>query len=406
MLRIVKPRELTFLLFILLFLLPHAQAGTWHDLRKSRAFQEPDRGAPQQQLPSVCYGDKQKYGVKGENGTATFIWTAYTFLSNGTRVDVAPSDITLLNPLGDSISINWKDKDNANVGGIYTIKVVQQTACGLSTPYKTDLVVNTSDMLARKEFVEFCENEPPYKIDFSKLATFQDATRLYIHPSTSPLSTPELTVADTVTQRVRYYLPDYSCAYAGVKAVLIPPPSFDLGPDIAIRDDDEHQIDVYDPSFAKYEWSTDNTAAAWWAYVTPNTSSITLHGYDGSQFIRLKVTSDKGCSSTDSIQVTALAETLLRIPAAFTPNGDGINDTWELGIDPTTRHPSTIPEVTEVRVYDRWGSLVWYKNDGYEPWNGVDMRGRVLPVDSYHYEIVYIEGKEQKLARGSVTIVR
>ena len=104
--------------------------------------------------------------------------------------------------------------------------------------------------------------------------------------------------------------------------------------------------------------------------------------------------------------MTALAETLLRIPAAFTPNGDGINDTWELGVDPTARHPSTIPEVTEVRVYDRWGSLVWYKNDGYEPWDGVDMRGRVLPVDSYHYEIVYIEGNEQKLARGSVTIVR
>lgn len=405
---IVKPRELAFLFFILLFLLPHVQAGMRKDknLRTRGSFQEPEWGAPQQQLPSVCYGDKQKYGVKGENGTATFIWTAYTFLPNGTRVDVALSDIALLNPRGDSIAITWKDKDNANVGGLYTVEVVQQTACGLSEPYKTDVVVSTSEMLARKEFVQFCENEPPYKIDLSLLPTFQNASRLYIHPSTTPLASPEVTVTDTVTQRVKYYLPDYSCAYAGVKAVLIPPPSFDLGPDLLLRDEEEHRIDVYDPSFAKYEWFTDNTSAVWWAHVTPNTSDITVYGYDGSQFIRLKVTNEAGCAATDSIQVTALAGTLLRIPAAFTPNGDGINDTWELGVDPTTRNPSTIPEVTEMRIYDRWGSLVWYKNDGYEPWNGIDMRGRVLPVDSYHYEVVYIEGNEQKVARGSVTIVR
>jgi len=403
----VKPRELTFLFFILLLsLLPQAQAGTRKSLRTRAPFQEPEWGAPQQQLPSVCYGDKQKYGVKGENSTANFIWTAYTFLPNGTKVDIAPSNITLLNPRGDSVAITWIDRDNANVGGIYTIEVVQQTQCGLSEPYKTDLMVSTSEMLARKEFVQFCENEPPYKIDFSLLPTFQNAQRLYVHPSTTPLPSPEYTVTDTVTQRVRYYLPDYSCAYAGVKAVLNPPPAFDLGPDIFLRDEDEHQIDVYNPTFTKYEWFTDNASAPWWAYVTPNTSSITLHGYDGSQFIRLKVTNEAGCSSTDSIQITAMAETLLRIPAAFTPNGDGINDTWQIAVDPTAHRPSTIPEVTEVRVYDRWGTLVWHKNDGYEPWDGVDIRGRVLPVDSYHYEIIYIEDYQQKVARGSVTIVR
>jgi len=293
---------------------------------------------------------------------------------------VALSDIALLNPRGDSIAITWKDKDNANVGGIYTIEVVQQTACGLSMPYKTDIVVNTSDMLARKEFVEFCENEPPFKIDFSKLPTFQDATRLYIHPSSSPLSSPDLTVTDTVTQRVRYYMPDYSCAYAGVKAVLIPPPSFDLGPDIAIRDDDEHQIDVYNPSFTKYEWSTDNTTAAWWAYVTSNTSSITLHGYDGSQFIRLKVTNEAGCSSTDSIQVTALAETLLRIPAAFTPNGDGINDIFKA----KDGHQSIVS--FQATVVNRWGKQMARWNQPSEGWDGKS-GGTDAPEGAYYLNV-------------------
>lgn len=396
----------SFLVYLLLLALPQVQAGASKDLRTRGAFQEPAVGAPQKQLPSVCYGDKQKYGVKGLNGTSVFLWSVYTYLPNGTRIEVSPSDIVRLNPLGDSIAITWKDKDNAYVGGLYTIEVIQQTDCGFSRPYTTDVVVNTSEMLNRKEFVQFCENEPPYKIDFSRLPSLQNATRLYVHPSASHLTTHEYIITDTVTQRIRYYMPDYSCAYAGVKPLIIAPPKFDLGPDLSLRDDEEFNIDIYNPSYIKYDWFTDNTSAAWWAYITPNTSSITVHGYDGSQFIRLKVTNEAGCTSKDSIQITNTPETLLRIPAAFTPNGDGINDTWELGVAPMAKVHTALPEVLDVKVYDRWGALVWYKNNGYEPWDGIDIRGRVLPVDSYHYEIVYIEGDQRKIARGSVTIVR
>ena len=131
-----------------------------------------------------------------------------------------------------------------------------------------------------------------------------------------------------------------------------------------------------------------------------------MRGYEGDQRIRLKVTEENGCAVTDSIQIRAISETLLRIPAVFTPNGDGVNDTWVLALDPNVRFPSSIPEVLEVRIYDRTGSLVWYSNNGYEPWDGIDMYGRVLPVDSYHYEIIYIEDGTQKTARGAVTIVR
>lgn len=374
--------------------------------RRTHSYKEPPLGAPQEKLPSVCYGDVQKYGIKGENGTAMFFWSAYTFLSNGSRLDVDPTSIVNLSSKGDSVKITWKDRDNAKVGGIYTLEVVQKSSCGFDAPYRIDIVVNTSDMLKRKELVEYCDNIDTCVIDFSKLPTFKDYTRLYVHPSTTPLDSPIYKVTDSATRSVKFYTPDYACAYAGVKPTPIPSPKFSLGKDTTIREEDELYIDIYDRTFTKYVWYTDNPTASWWPYVSPYTSNILVRGYDGNQFVSVTVTNEKGCIASDSIQITTLVSSLLRIPAAFTPNGDGINDTWEIAVDPNIRNPTTIPEVVEVRIYDRWGSLVWYKEGTYIPWDGRDLYGRVLPVDSYHYEVNYFEDRAQKTARGSVTIIR
>ncbi len=374
--------------------------------RKQTRFEAPETGAPQEKLPAVCYGDSLKYGVKGENGKALFLWSVYTFLPNGTRVDVRLEDVVELTPLGDSVTIKWRDRDDANIGGIYTIEVMQRTACGFGLPYKTDVLVNTPDMHKPREVVEFCDDQDSCRIDLAALPSFADYTRFYLLPADTLLHSPTFYVHDTITRRVRYYTKDYTCSFGAVKAAPIPAPRFDLGRDTILKEDDELEINVYNSTFAKYEWDTDNKSTEWWASVSPYTAAITVRGYEGDQQISLRVTAENGCAVSDTIKIRAISETLLRIPAAFTPNGDGVNDTWVLGLDPNVRFPSSIPEVLEVRVYDRTGTLVWYSDDGYQPWNGIDIRGRALPVDSYHYEVIYIEENVQKTARGAVTIVR
>lgn len=408
-LRILANRVLaraSWLLLCLLLLPLVSEAKSAPRQRRLPRFEAPKAGAPQEKLPSVCYGDSLKYGVKGDNGHSLFLWSVYTFLSNGTRVDVRLEDVAELNPRGDSVTIKWRDRNDANIGGIYTIEIMERSSCGFGLPYKTDVLVNTSDMVRPREVVEFCDNQDSCLIDLSTLPSFNNSTRLYLHPSTTPLPSPTFYVNDTITRRVRYYTSDYACAFGAVKAVAKPAPKFDLGRDTVLKENEDLFIDVYNAHYARYDWETDNQNTEWWAMVSPYTSSITVRGYEGDQHIRLTVTSENGCAVTDSIQIRAISETLLRIPAAFTPNGDGINDTWVLALDPNVRFPSSIPEVLEVRIYDRTGSLVWYSNDDYEPWNGIDMYGRALPVDSYHYEVIYIEDNTQRTARGAVTIVR
>ena len=59
-----------------------------------------------------------------------------------------------------------------------------------------------------------------------------------------------------------------------------------------------------------------------------------------------------GCSLRDSVKVEALNETCLIIPNAISPNGDLINDVWNIGL--IELYPSM-----EVKIFNRWGESIW-----------------------------------------------
>ena len=69
----------------------------------------------------------------------------------------------------------------------------------------------------------------------------------------------------------------------------------------------------------------------------------------------------------------------LDIPNTFTPNGDGINDTWQI------KYLEYYPKST-VNIFDRWGQKV-FSSTGYPiPWDGT-YKGTVLPAGTYYYII-------------------
>jgi gliding motility-associated-like protein len=110
----------------------------------------------------------------------------------------------------------------------------------------------------------------------------------------------------------------------------------------------------------------------------------------------LTVTSDQGCVSVDAIFVKVLKAP--EVPNAFTPNGDGINDIWQIKYLESYVNAS-------VQVFSRYGSVVYYSVKGYaQPWSG-QMNGADLPMGTYYY-IVDPKTKGRKIISGSVTIVR
>jgi len=103
------------------------------------------------------------------------------------------------------------------------------------------------------------------------------------------------------------------------------------------------------------------------------------------------------CTVTDSINLEPVNEACLIVPNAISPNGDLINDEWNIGLI------DIYPEA-EIRIFNRWGETVWRSEKGYpQPWDGRS-NGRVLPVDSYHYIIDLNNGTKPIV--GNITIVR
>jgi gliding motility-associated-like protein len=119
-----------------------------------------------------------------------------------------------------------------------------------------------------------------------------------------------------------------------------------------------------------------------------------------NQTIIYYLTASNGiCSITDFCEVRVISA--LEIPNTFTPNGDGVNDTWEIpGIE-------LFPDCL-VQVYDRWGQLV-FQSSGYPPskrWDGRSQGGRELAPSSYYYVINLRSEEFPDPIKGFVSIVR
>ena len=109
---------------------------------------------------------------------------------------------------------------------------------------------------------------------------------------------------------------------------------------------------------------------------------------------RVVATNDAGCEKEGFVTVAVLSD--LIIPNSFTPNGDGINDVWE--IEGLEDYPNVF-----IQVFNRWGSLV-FSSKGYDTaWNG-QFSGTPLPSATYYYTISS-DVFEQPL-NGAVTILR
>ncbi|AEV97866.1 PKD domain containing protein [Niastella koreensis GR20-10] len=109
----------------------------------------------------------------------------------------------------------------------------------------------------------------------------------------------------------------------------------------------------------------------------------------------ITATGEMGCTATDSMLLKVFKE--LKVPNAFTPNGDGKNDTWRIpGLEDYKN--------ATVQVFNRWGQIV-FKSTGYSnPWRG-DINGTPLPTGAYYYVIQTKEGDHGTIT-GMVMIVR
>ena len=93
----------------------------------------------------------------------------------------------------------------------------------------------------------------------------------------------------------------------------------------------------------------------------------------------------------------------LFIPNAFSPDGDGVNDTWEIpGIENAVGY--------KLIIFNRWGIKVYETNNYKNDWAGTSQtdsfisKDNMLPEGTYFYSIIW--GDETEPSRGFVYIKR
>ena len=111
-----------------------------------------------------------------------------------------------------------------------------------------------------------------------------------------------------------------------------------------------------------------------------------------------------------TVQDTLLQDTMLNVvidslvcaiqpKLAFSPNGDGINDTWDIS-------NVTLYDQFLIQVYTRWGQKVLECKSDYIPWDGTSL-GFPVPDGTYYYIIEFDDKYYGKQTRhGSITLLR
>lgn len=140
--------------------------------------------------------------------------------------------------------------------------------------------------------------------------------------------------------------------------------------------------------FTHYKWTP-----------TGDTTQWIIVGAVGEYFVVVK--DFRGCDGSDGTQVKRKCPVSLYLPTAFTPNGDGLNDTYTpVASDVETFH---------MNIYDRWGELVFTTNNISKQWDGT-INTKPAQADVYIYEVKYSGYINKKIqhfeTRGNLTLLK
>ncbi len=134
-----------------------------------------------------------------------------------------------------------------------------------------------------------------------------------------------------------------------------------------------------------YLWNTDN------ADITPTVDGLNAGTYG------LIVEDDNGCTDISTIELVPGGE-CLEARKVISPNNDGKND--ELIIRCVEGLNNTL------KIFNRWGQMVYQVNNYDNTWAGTDQDGDLLPESGYFWVLEYDDNGQQKVLKGAFTLLR
>ena len=155
------------------------------------------------------------------------------------------------------------------------------------------------------------------------------------------------------------------------------------------------------PGNFTFEWSGADSIVC----LNSECTEIDVFAFNPGELM-IQATNEFGCTAIDLLQIDVRKTRPLFAPTAFSPNGDATNDRWTL-FGPT----EVVQGINYIRIFDRWGVLVWQgnnltPNDVSQGWDG-RMNGEELnpAVFAFVAEVLYVDG-EALVVSGDINLIK
>lgn len=333
-------------------------------------------------VPSICLPDGKgqfnDLSTIGDGSQSLFSY-AWNF---GDPADPTPS--TLKNPIhryGALGPFNVKLKVTTKDGCVDSLTKIQNT---IYPQPRADFSISDD---------EVCVGDDIQFTDLGNGITSPAASWVWdLGGVTSTQKNPARNFNDSGTFNIKYYFFNgQGCVSDTVtKVVTIQPyPKLNIGPDLFVLEGGTIQIKPlsYYGTDLSFKWLPSS-------FLNSDTARNPISLPIDDITYTLELTGIGGCTITDDVFIKVLKSPL--VPNAFSPNGDGVHDTWAI------KYIESYPGAT-IQVFNRYGQTV-FSSVGYpRNWDGT-FNGSALPIGTYYYVIDPKNGR--KTVSGSVTIIR
>jgi gliding motility-associated-like protein len=306
---------------------------------------------PSVAAPPVCEGDALTLTANAP-GAVSYEWTG--------------PGVTAANKNQNPLVI-----DNATVAAAGDYQVTVVSAGGCPTPSdKVKATVNLKPVIPAITPAPICKGSATILNETTpnaKSYSWLPVTGLSDPTAASPAAKP----AETTTYTVTVTSNEGCTATQTVTVTVMPVPEASISPQKKIFEGQSVVLDAEAKYADTYLWTPAD------GLDDPTKLNPVASPTDDITYT-LKASSGIGCGFVN-VSVFVRVYKKIVIPTSFSPNGDGLNDYWDI------EALSTYPQST-MNVFNRSGQKV-YTSTGYDkPWNGT-YKGYILPSGTYYYVI-------------------
>ncbi len=262
-----------------------------------------------------------------------------------------------------------------------------QTSSGCDSIIQTTITISQLPAVTFDHPADICFNDPAFALDYAT-----PAGGIYSGPGiVNNILDPKSANVGLHYLTYSYTDPGTSCVNTVLENITVRPAP------VAHMSVTPKKAELVDPRITYIDLTQGNVSAIW-DFGDNNTSTdvtgFHLYNDTGHFQVKLIVTDAYGCMDTTYATVFIDGKFEFYVPNVFTPNGDGINDSFSgigVGVDEYV-----------MKIFDRWGKEVFETKDLSVPWSGKN-----VPGDTYVYKINLMDvfGSDHEYV-GKVSVVR